>query len=471
MKLDVRSVPILTAILLVSTGIVLIADDTNSAQVNSLTVHEWGTFTSVAGADGSAIDWDALGCKDDLPRFVNAEQYRGFKWRLDGTVRMETPVIYFYSPREIAARVKVFFPKGVITEWYPNGDNAIYESKALMDRMEASLNRLRSGSGADGSGAFLVETDSAVAISESGKSKIYSEDTVYKTESLVQPYPTGLDPLLVRLSKSLNGIDTSLRQVMGSIAWSDIKVQPGSAAEFPMESGPSRYYAARGTDAAPITVGEQHEKFLFYRGVGRFQVPLWARVLDNGKVAVENRSAETVPAVFLFENRGGRLGFRNVGALPPVNLMEMAVTLDRSSLDGSFSQLRLDLENALVRNGLYPREAQAMADTWRDSWFEEGSRLIYIVPRHAIDSILPLQVEPAASQTERVFVGRIELITPETKRSVEEALTKGDWPTVERYARFVEPILARISAEGPATAREIEQLQENLQKWSGGRCR
>ncbi len=448
MKVNVRSVPMLTAIVAISAAIVLIADDSNSSQINSLTVHEWGTFTSVAGADGSAIDWDALGCKDDLPQFVNAVGYRGFKWRLDGTVRMETPVIYFYSPREVTARVKVFFPRGVITEWYPNGDNAIYESKALMDRMEASL----------GGGA--------------GKAQMYSDQTVYKTESLVDLYPTGLDPLLVRLSKSLNGIDTSLHQLMGAIAWSDIKVEPGSAADFPVESGPSRYYAARGTDAAPITVGEQHEKFLFYRGVGRFQVPLWARVSNEGKVTVENRGAEPVPAVFLFENRGGRLGYRNVGALGPGSLDRAPVTLDRPSLDGSLSQLLYDLENALIAQGLFPKEAQAMVETWRDSWFEEGSRLIYIVPSPAINAILPLQVEPAASQTARVFVGRIELITPETKRSVQEALAKGDWPTVDRYARFMEPILARISAEGPAKAREIEQLRGNMQRWSGGgQCR
>jgi hypothetical protein len=452
MKLRVRGVPILTTILTVSAAIALIADDTNSLQVNSLTVHEWGTFTSVAGADGSAIDWDALGCKDDLPQFVNAENYRGFKWRLEGTVRMETPVIYFYSAREVTARVKVFFPKGVITEWYPNGDDAIYESKALMDRMEASLDKLRSGSGA-------------------GKARIYSDETVYKTESLVQPYPSGLDPLVVRLSKSLNGIDTSLHQLMGSIAWSDIKVQRGSTADFPMESGPSRYYAARGTDAAPITVGEQHEKFLFYRGVGRFQVPLWARVLDDGKVTVENRGAESVPAVFLFENRGGRLGYRNVGTLRPGRLNKSPVTLDRPSLDDSFSQLRFDLENALIAQGLYLREAQAMVETWRDSWFEEGSRLIFIVPSPAIDAILPLQVEPVPAQTTRVFVGRIELVTPETKRAVEEALTKGDWPTVDRYARFLKPILERISSEGAAKAREMEQLRGDMQRWNGGQCR
>jgi hypothetical protein len=452
MKLNFRSVPILTAVVVVSASIVLIADDTNPLQVNSLTVHEWGTFTSVAGADGSAIDWNALGCNDDLPQFVNAEKYRGFKWRLDGTVRMETPVMYFYSPREITARVKVFFPRGVITEWYPNGDNAIYESKTLMDRMGGSLDKLRSGSGA-------------------GKSQMYSGDAIFETKSLIDPPPAGLDSMVVRLYPSLNGIDTSLHQLMGAIAWSDIKIQPGSTANFPVESGPSRYYAARGTDAAPITVGDQQEKFLFYRGVGRFQVPLWARVLDDGKVTVENRGAEPVSAVFLFENRGGHLGFRNAGALKPGALHVPPMTLDKPSLDGSFSQLRFDLENALIAQGLYLREAQAMVETWRDSWFEEGSRLIYIVPSHAIDAILPLQVQPAASQTARVFVGRIELVTPETKRSVEEALSKGDWPAVDRYARFLEPILARISAEGPAPAKQVEQLTGTMQKWSGGQCR
>lgn len=97
----------------------LLAMSADSIRPGGLTVHEWGTFTSVAGEDGSAVDWDALGCKDDLPGFVNDFGYRGFKWRLQGTVRMETPVMYFYSSRELDANVKVAFPNGLITEWYP----------------------------------------------------------------------------------------------------------------------------------------------------------------------------------------------------------------------------------------------------------------------------------------------------------------------------------------------------------------
>src|SRR5271169_1149517 len=97
---------------------------------------------------------------------------------------------------------------------------------------------------------------------------------------------------------------------------------------LPIESGVSRYYAARATDATPIAVGGQHEKFLFYRGVGRFPVPLSVRLAGDGKVVVENTGRETVPTAILFENHGGHLGYRNAGAIAD------AVTLDRPSLDG-----------------------------------------------------------------------------------------------------------------------------------------
>src|ERR1700691_5332970 len=114
MKSALRFVPF--AVVLAISAALLIAANIHSVEPNSLTVHEWGTFTSVAGEDGSAIDWDSLGCKSDLPGFVNAAGYRGFKFRLEGPVRMETPVMYFYSPREVVAHVQVRFPYGVITE-------------------------------------------------------------------------------------------------------------------------------------------------------------------------------------------------------------------------------------------------------------------------------------------------------------------------------------------------------------------
>src|SRR5262245_40034329 len=83
-----------------------------------LIVHEWGTFTSVAGADGQAVLWTAQGGPADLPCFVRRNQFnpKGGLW---GTVRMETPVLYFYAPREVDVRVQVKFHRGLITEWFP----------------------------------------------------------------------------------------------------------------------------------------------------------------------------------------------------------------------------------------------------------------------------------------------------------------------------------------------------------------
>jgi hypothetical protein len=401
MKPAIRIGLFVAPVLAVSAAL-LIAADIHPVQPSDLTVHEWGTFTSVAAEDGSAAEWDALGRKSDLPSFVHDGGYRCTKAGVSGTVRMETPVMYFYSPRNMEAHVKVAFPQGLITEWYPGAGFEIYQQ-----------------SGADGS--------------------------------------------VKRLPANRSGIDFSLRTLTGVIEWSNIKIQPGAVPALPLESEPSRYYAARATDAAPITVGDQHEKFLFYRGVGRFPVPLSAQITADGKILVEHSGIAPVAGVFLFENHEGGMGYRTASAAG------QSVTLDPPALDGSVSQLRRDLENILEEQGLYPKEAQAMIETWHDSWFEEGSRLIYVLPTAAVNGFLPLEVEPAPMQTARVFVGRIELVTPETKRSVESAVTREDWKFVAQYERFLGPILAQIYTGDFAKMGRIENEVRRL-RYSNGVC-
>src|SRR5947209_735959 len=41
---------------------------------NRLIVHEWGTFTSIAGKDGVALEWRPLNGPSDLPKFVHTIQ-------------------------------------------------------------------------------------------------------------------------------------------------------------------------------------------------------------------------------------------------------------------------------------------------------------------------------------------------------------------------------------------------------------
>src|SRR6266498_4138447 len=199
----------------------------------NLVVHEWGTFTSIAGKDGVALEWRPLNGASDLPKFVHTIQtvndglrHAPPKAQLTAAIRMETPVLYFYSPNDTEVSVKVDFPKGKITEWYPQ--------------------------------ARTVNT----------------------------------------------GID-----------WGRLKVMPGAAFNLPVEYRESHYYPARETDAAPVQVcatngkPAQQEKFLFYRGVGTFGLPVSVQ-LKSEKVVLKNLGQDEIAHLIIFENRGGKLGYR-----------------------------------------------------------------------------------------------------------------------------------------------------------------
>src|SRR5690348_17290896 len=79
------------------------------------TAHEWGTFTSVQAADGKLIEWNPLKTSQ-LPRFVydrlhppaNCQlTYAQGKGAFVALQRMETPVVYFYSPEDCTVDVTV----------------------------------------------------------------------------------------------------------------------------------------------------------------------------------------------------------------------------------------------------------------------------------------------------------------------------------------------------------------------------
>ena len=366
-----------------------------------LTAHEWGTFTSIAGRNGLPMKWSPLNGSADLPSFVEHLNGAQFKAGLRGTVRMETPVLYFYSPHETEVSVKVRFANGVITEWYPRASRVEPDPNHLMDR-EALFHRH-------------------------------------------------------------NG---------GSIAWDSVTVSPNLAARFPRGTEPSdeegnQYYTARETAAAPVVVKtggtewcpakpltpvrEQQEKFLFYRGVSTFSVPVSATVAPSGQVQVRNLGQEEIPSVILFERSGDKLGYRLGGGVPG------EMSLDPPELTATFESLRRDLQDVLTSHGLYPDEARAMIETWRQSWFEEGSRLFYIVPGSFLNSMLRLTINPAPAQTVRVFVGRIELVTPATMQAVRKILANHDGASLGAYDRFLEPILNVMRAANPAEAGQIDK--------------
>ena len=353
---------------------------------SSLTAHEWGTFTSIAGSDGQAVEWSPLTGSTDLPAFVEHFRDPGFKLGLRGTVRMETPVLYFHSSKEEIVSVSVAFAKGVITEWYPRA-------------------------------------------------------------SRVEPTANLYDGILHQAS------------ARGGIAWDSVTLAPNERAEFPAGDRNNHYFAARMTSSTPVRVktaaGEQQEKFLFYRGVSTLSVPLSATLDTAGKLRVKNQGDQEIPTTILFERRGERVGYRIGGSLK-----EEAI-LDPPELTAAIDELGRDLEGMLVTQGLYQDEAHAMVETWRNSWFEEGSRLLYIVPPPFVNEVLPLSINPAPAQTVRVFVGRLELVTPATEKAVKTAFAAHDTTKLKAYGRFLEPILATMIKK-ETNAAQTRRFQEYL---------
>jgi hypothetical protein len=351
-----------------------------------LTAHEWGTFTSIAGAKGEAISWLPLAERDDLPGFVEHLRNSRTKGGQSGTVRMETPVLYFHATHQTTVSVHVSFSKGLLTEWYPH------------------------------------------AISENPFDKLAN-------------------------AKMLLAVPD------GEINWDSISIDPGGSLNFPAERAASRYYAARETSASPLTVnsptGEQREKFLFYRGVASFRVPVTAIPMNHGRLLVSNFSQDTIPQAILFERRGERLGYRFLG------IVRNSSVVDPPELTSNLGVLNHDLEKTLVEQGLYADEAHAMVQTWQDSWFEEGSRLLYIVPRSFVDGVLPLIIKPAPATTTRVFVGRMEIVTPATEKSIEYAFASHDHITLAKYGRFLTPILQTMIERSGDKSR-IVQLKKYL---------
>jgi len=348
-----------------------------------LTAHEWGTFTSIAATDGQAVEWSPLTGSTDLPVFVEHFRDPGFKLGLRGTVRMETPVLYFYDSREETVSVQVAFANGVITEWYPHAS-----------RVEPAGN--------------------------------LSNENLHKAGA------------------------------SGRIAWDSVTLAPNGRSDFPTGDRNNHYFAARMTSSTPVRVktpaGDQQEKFLFYRGVSTFSVPLSATLEAAGKLRVKNHGDQEIPTTILFERRGERVGYRIGG---PV---EEEAILDPPELTSSIDELGRDLEGILVGQGLYQDEARAMVETWRNSWFEEGSRLLYIVSPAFVNQVVPLSINPAPAQTVRVFVGRLELITPATEKEVKTAFAAQDTAALEAYGRFLEPILATMIKRetNPARAGRLQ---------------
>jgi hypothetical protein len=414
------------------------AAETDSEIRAKLVVHEWGTFTSFSGSDGIKLEFRPL-ADNDLPRFVynrdRLESYLLSKPSIPAVQRMETPVTYFYTPVERNVAVKVAFPQGLLTEFYP-------PAKAIIPRLE------------------LAGLDSG------------SKAPALKDSSL----DWGLVHLIPRSALTPAVQDAELGRRLGQHL--ERTMVPDAERHLP-------YAAARDTDSAIVQVrndrqsdsatgiprADYFEKFLFYRGLGNFELPLMLTAHSSDGLTLENLGSVEIRSLFLVTVEGRRLSYEHVDCIAAGGKLSMR----QSQTSATIGQLGDAVASALIAEGLYPKEAHAMVKTWSDSWFrEEGTRLFYILPQTMTDRLLPLTVDPQPDEMVRVMVGRLEFMTPsDEQRTLElvrrswrsrnsaDSERKDDTRSSELSAlfamgRLAEPALARVCA----VTDDVELKQE-----------
>ena len=144
---------------------------------------------------------------------------------------------------------------------------------------------------------------------------------------------------------------------------------------------------------------------------------------------------------------------------------QAAIEVELPGQESTVDRLAEAMVHELVATGLYAQEAQAMVNTWHDSWFgEDGTRLLYLVSHRATDELLPLTIEPAPSECVRVLVGRLETLTPEDSQRLAQSVAgdnAGEQPSTDaikaelaKLGRFAEPALRyTIGQTSDATTR------------------
>jgi hypothetical protein len=358
------------------------------AQPADYVVHEWGTFTTVSGSDGGRLA--GLEREEEaLPAFVRAHDGicppegcgKGLARPLANvTVKLETPVLYFYSPEAMRATVSVGFRGGSISQWYPERAGGETPPELRFDQ---------TGLVADGAIDFA------------------------------------------------RGYD-------GAIRWDVDVLAPGDyspAAVLDGDETPTWIYP-RLTDSNVVDAGgDRAEKYLFYRGLGRFDLPVAFSMPDDGTLRIQNRGTERLPFLLVYHNPdesgADQPGFLTVdgldgGAAADVSLRE----LERPP------QWRIALFDRLVEAleaaGLYRKEADAMVQTWWRSYFRApGLRVFWIVPRAFTDQVLPIRLDPVPEALVRVMVGRSEVLTPafenQLRREYREVEDPGQFRAWDRF--------------------------------------
>lgn len=240
----------------------------------------------------------------------------------------------------------------------------------------------------------------------------------------------------------------------GAMSW-EVQLDPTLPLDtFPWVPSDDIWAPSRLVPATPLRVEGEHERFIFYRGLGRFSPPI--RITTTGTLATfHNDSPDPIAAAFfLTRDTSGRGAWRRIEPLTPGASVsfETALVGTLDYLEGA----RLDLLVALIDSGLSEAEAQSMVDTWSHSYFgQTGARVLYLAPRAWTDELLPITIAPTPDRLVRTLVGRVELFTDAEEQALmtdlqnawnQEATRAQALSQIKNeLGRFAAPHLARLA--------------------------
>lgn len=404
-----------------------VVDPNQIASINGLIAHEWGTFTSVQSAKGSVLE--GLHHEEEpLPSFVfkRARGYwgKGMEVLSQVTQKLETPVIYFYTNKAQKVKVEVAFPKGVISEWFPNA--------TAFSPPVASHN---------------------------------SRDGLFVPQNGKMTWEVELLP----------GLKQAPPTVAPDDIWAPSRDVPDATPLRFVEQGAS---PSNTSAKAKTFLKTQVEKFIFYRGVGKFDGWFRTQAPDDKTLVLHNLSSSVVPQVYLLRVQDGKGTVVTLPAMKAGERRKVQIPVATASLGTYVQSAASQVAKGLIASGLYPKEAWAMVNTWKRSYFSSqtpGVRVLYIVPRADTDTLLPISIKPQPSQLVRTLVGRIEVLTPsveaDTIKLLKQARENNQSPNIDLFGRFGEPRLRLAcqqiqEADFKAYCQRLTEKLINAQRYS-----
>lgn len=372
--------------LLVSLLLIMAFQDLRAQAQDLEAVHEWGTFTTFSGSDGTPIAWwsQALEGPAALPEFV-VPVPRFSKAMSPYITRMETPVLYFYAKRPTEANVQVQYLQGVLTDIFPAGHHLARPSNLPANSAYSWTVDLLPPSSPELINLPLVGKRGAH----------YAHAREVPDAWLVKSKDTGVEA---------SGVKSGTEKFI--------------------------FYRGAGTDSFPLTTSLGED--------GTLTANTFAPITgDAFFVSVSQGTLRW---------RGVKLAMKpdEQSRYQPVTIPALKA---EGSADGLAAALRQSLTTAGLTPAEAAAMVATWKEAWLD---EDGTRLLYLMPEAWVNQRLPLKITPAPKELKRVFVARNEIFPPQQEQTLVDTLTgnhtdaeRAKMITSLNLGRFASPALER----------------------------